>query len=115
MYHNLYYNNGRWFALVDGPMSVPNWRFSRNQEIVTLHVQDVRNFTDSVSHETQANFNLELCQGVHGCGSAGQRGPVHVQDVRNCTESESTEKGSTTPCCERLAPIQCCSVLGPLA
>ncbi|GFH18382.1 uncharacterized protein HaLaN_15177, partial [Haematococcus lacustris] len=37
MYHNLYYSNGRWFALVDGPMAIPTWRFSRNQEVVALH------------------------------------------------------------------------------
>ena len=31
MYSNLYYNRGRWYALVDGPSHVPHWRFSRNQ------------------------------------------------------------------------------------
>lgn len=31
MYTNLYYNNGRWYALVDGTMHIPSWRFSRNQ------------------------------------------------------------------------------------
>ncbi|KAJ9523194.1 hypothetical protein QJQ45_023985 [Haematococcus lacustris] len=61
MYHNLYYNNGgflpmvglphapgRWFALVDGPMAIPTWRFSRNQEVVALHVQDVAAFMQGV-------------------------------------------------------------------
>lgn len=48
MYNNLFYNRGRWYALVDGPDHVPTWRFSRNQEIVTLHVADVWGFLDSV-------------------------------------------------------------------
>jgi len=48
MYTNLYYNNGRWYAIVDGPNHVQHWRFSRNQEIVTLHVQDAWQFVDSV-------------------------------------------------------------------
>lgn len=48
MYTNLFYNRGRWYALVDGPNPVPTWRFSRNQEIVTIHVADVWDFVDSV-------------------------------------------------------------------
>ncbi|MEW5301672.1 MAG: hypothetical protein WDW36_004517 [Sanguina aurantia] len=48
MYTNLYYNNGRWYALVDGTLHIPSWRFSRNQEIVTMHVADVAAFTNSV-------------------------------------------------------------------
>jgi len=48
MYQNLYYNNGRWYALVDGSTYVPVWRFSRNQEVSTIHVKDVRAFTNSV-------------------------------------------------------------------
>lgn len=48
MYNNLYYNNGRWYALVDGATYVPVWRFSRNQEVGTIHVKDARNFTNSV-------------------------------------------------------------------
>lgn len=48
MYTNLYYNQGRWYALVDGGAHVPTWRFSRNQEIVTFHVEDAWDFVDSV-------------------------------------------------------------------
>lgn len=48
MYTNLYYNKGRWYALVDGPNHVPTWRFSRNQEIVTFHVDDAWDFVDSI-------------------------------------------------------------------
>lgn len=48
MYTNLYYNQGRWYALVDGGTHVPTWRFSRNQEIVTFHVEDAWDFVDSV-------------------------------------------------------------------
>ena len=31
IYRNLWYNNGRWYALVDGPKPVDAWHFSRNQ------------------------------------------------------------------------------------
>jgi hypothetical protein len=48
MYRNVWYNNGRWYALVDGPEHVPSWRFSRNQEIVTLHVKNATEFARSV-------------------------------------------------------------------
>ncbi|GAX80047.1 hypothetical protein CEUSTIGMA_g7486.t1 [Chlamydomonas eustigma] len=48
LYHNLYYNRGRWYALVDGPDFISNWRFSRNQEISTIHVEDAWDFVDSV-------------------------------------------------------------------
>jgi hypothetical protein len=48
LYRNLWYNNGRWYALVDGDAHVPSWKFSRNQEIVTLHVDDAATFLDSV-------------------------------------------------------------------
>jgi protein O-GlcNAc transferase len=48
MYTNLYYNNGRWYALVDGSTAVPHFRFSRNQEITTIHVEDSWDFIDSV-------------------------------------------------------------------
>lgn len=33
VYTNMYYNNGRWYALVDGDLYIPSWRFSRNQEV----------------------------------------------------------------------------------
>jgi len=49
MYNNLYYNNGRWYALLDSPEKSSGWRFSRNQQVVTLHVKDVHTFTESVS------------------------------------------------------------------
>lgn len=52
MYRNLYYNRGRWYALVDGPTVIPTWRFSRNQEIVTIHVEDAWDFVDSVRCES---------------------------------------------------------------
>uniref|UniRef100_A0A7S3QL56 Glycosyltransferase 61 catalytic domain-containing protein n=1 Tax=Dunaliella tertiolecta TaxID=3047 RepID=A0A7S3QL56_DUNTE len=50
MYTNLYYNNGRWYALLDSPEQTSGWRFSRNQQVLTLHVNDVRTFTDSVKY-----------------------------------------------------------------
>jgi hypothetical protein len=48
LYRNLWYNNGRWYALVDGDSHVPSWKFSRNQEIVTLHVDNATTFLNSV-------------------------------------------------------------------
>lgn len=42
VYNNLWYNNGRWYAIVDGPDYVPSFRFSRNLEITTLHVEDAK-------------------------------------------------------------------------
>lgn len=50
MYTNLYYNNGRWYALVDGELYIPSWKFSRNQEIVTLHVQNATDFMKPISY-----------------------------------------------------------------
>jgi hypothetical protein len=48
LYRNLWYNNGRWYALVDGPDHVASWKFSRNQEIITLHVDNASAFADAV-------------------------------------------------------------------
>jgi hypothetical protein len=48
LYRNLWYNNGRWYALVVGASHVPSWKFSRNQEIVTLHVDNATTFLNSV-------------------------------------------------------------------
>eukprot|EP00878_Enallax_costatus_P029496 GHUV01031987.1.p1 GENE.GHUV01031987.1~~GHUV01031987.1.p1 ORF type:complete len:403 (+),score=78.28 GHUV01031987.1:1173-2381(+) len=41
-YHNLWYNNGRWYALVDSGRQVASWKFSKNQEITTLHIHDAQ-------------------------------------------------------------------------
>lgn len=41
-YRNLWYNNGRWYALVDSGRVVPGWRFSKNHEVTPLHVADAR-------------------------------------------------------------------------
>ncbi|GBF94574.1 hypothetical protein Rsub_06689 [Raphidocelis subcapitata] len=49
VYRNLWYNNGRWYALVDGPKHVAAWRFSRNQEISPLHVESARAFANAVA------------------------------------------------------------------
>jgi protein O-GlcNAc transferase len=49
LYTNLWYNHGRWYVLVDGNKTVPSWRFSRNQELTTLHVHNASAFADSVS------------------------------------------------------------------
>ncbi len=34
---------------MDGDTHIPHWRFSRNQEIVTIHVEDAREFINSVN------------------------------------------------------------------
>lgn len=49
MYKNFYYNNGKWYVVVDGNTPIPVWRFSRNQEVIPIHYQDAREFTKSVS------------------------------------------------------------------
>ncbi|PNW72188.1 hypothetical protein CHLRE_16g678600v5 [Chlamydomonas reinhardtii] len=51
VYTNMYYNNGRWYALVDGELYIPSWRFSRNQEVVPFHVLDAKEFIDSVKYQ----------------------------------------------------------------
>ncbi|GLI68019.1 hypothetical protein VaNZ11_012320 [Volvox africanus] len=48
VYTNMYYNSGRWYALVDGELFIPSWRFSRNQEVVPFHVLNATEFIDSV-------------------------------------------------------------------
>lgn len=47
-YHNLWYNNGRWYALVDSNRQVPSWKFSKNQEITTLHISDAKKWISTV-------------------------------------------------------------------
>jgi protein O-GlcNAc transferase len=47
-YRNLWYNNGRWYALVDGQRQVSSWKFSKNQEITALHVLDAREWVKTV-------------------------------------------------------------------
>lgn len=49
VYTNMYYNNGRWYALVDGDLYIPSWRFSRNQEVVPLHVHNATDFVNAVN------------------------------------------------------------------
>jgi protein O-GlcNAc transferase len=46
-YRNLWYNNGRWYALVDGPRQVSSWKFSKNQEITALHVLDAKKWVNT--------------------------------------------------------------------
>ncbi|KAI8470588.1 MAG: hypothetical protein J3K34DRAFT_385246 [Monoraphidium minutum] len=58
VYKNLWYNAGRWYALVDGPKHVASWRFSRNQEISALHVKDAAAFAASVDWRLQAGDTL---------------------------------------------------------
>jgi protein O-GlcNAc transferase len=58
VYTNLWYNNGRWYALVDGPKTVNSWRFSRNQEITTLHVSDAAAFAETVDWQLVAGDTM---------------------------------------------------------
>eukprot|EP00798_Chlamydomonas_sp_ICE-L_P009430 gene9430-4060_t len=48
IFDNLYYNNGKWYAIVDGDNHVGTWRLSRNQEIITVHVISSQAFVDSI-------------------------------------------------------------------
>ncbi|KAF8072370.1 ALDH10A8 [Scenedesmus sp. PABB004] len=45
---NLWYNAGRWYALVEGDRAVAPWRFSKNQEVAPLHVADAGAWAASV-------------------------------------------------------------------
>lgn len=48
MYEKLWYNNGRWYLLVDGPTAVDSWKMTRNQDLNVLHVNDAKAFADGV-------------------------------------------------------------------
>lgn len=47
-YTNLWYNAGRWHALVDGGRTVRPWRLSRNHEVTPLHVASAESWTRGV-------------------------------------------------------------------
>uniref|UniRef100_A0A1D1ZZ55 Glycosyltransferase 61 catalytic domain-containing protein n=1 Tax=Auxenochlorella protothecoides TaxID=3075 RepID=A0A1D1ZZ55_AUXPR len=47
-YQNLWYNNGRFYILVDGPNTVDPWKMSKNHHLQTLHVLDALAFVQSV-------------------------------------------------------------------
>lgn len=49
MYENLWFNNGRFYLLVDGPEAVGGWKMSRNQELHPLHVDNATSWAESVS------------------------------------------------------------------
>ncbi|KAL0050159.1 hypothetical protein WJX82_005404 [Trebouxia sp. C0006] len=40
IYRNLWYNNGRFYLLVDGPAAVAPWKMTRNQDLNVVHVDD---------------------------------------------------------------------------
>lgn len=44
IYDKLWYNNGRWYLLVDGPKPVDSWKMTRNQELNVLHVKSAKDF-----------------------------------------------------------------------
>ncbi len=45
---------------MDGATAVPGWRLSRNQEVVTLHVRDARDWADGVSARSLRGDTLLL-------------------------------------------------------
>lgn len=45
---NIWYNNGKWYVLVDGPEYVKSIKISRNHQLVALHVKNASMFAASV-------------------------------------------------------------------
>ncbi|KAK9828787.1 hypothetical protein WJX72_002076 [[Myrmecia] bisecta] len=52
IYENLWYNNGRFYLLVDGPDTVTAWKMTRNQDLNVIHVNDAATFVKSVDFRT---------------------------------------------------------------
>lgn len=50
IYENLWFNNGRFYLLVDGPNTVDPWEMTRNQHLQVLHVDSVPEFVRSTRH-----------------------------------------------------------------
>ncbi|EFN54929.1 expressed protein [Chlorella variabilis] len=49
-YDNLWFNNGRFYLLVDGEAGVEPWKLTRNQELNIMHVANASHFLASTSH-----------------------------------------------------------------
>ncbi|PRW56929.1 glycosyltransferase family 61 [Chlorella sorokiniana] len=50
LYENLWFNNGRFYLLVDGEEGIEPWKLTRNQELNIMHVNDARQFVASTPH-----------------------------------------------------------------
>ncbi|KAK9836079.1 hypothetical protein WJX84_007267 [Apatococcus fuscideae] len=50
IYDKLWYNNGRYYLLVDGAKPVVGWKLTRNQDLHVVHVDDAQAFVDSINH-----------------------------------------------------------------
>lgn len=48
--NNLWYNNGKWYAIVEGDNHVSNIKMSRNQEIICLHVKNATEWLANTEH-----------------------------------------------------------------
>eukprot|EP00775_Hariotina_reticulata_P006840 gene6840-7058_t len=64
IYRNLWYNRGRWYALVDSSRQVAAWKFSKNQEINTLHVKDARRWAEHTNWRVGIDFKRPCDQMV---------------------------------------------------
>ncbi|EIE21972.1 hypothetical protein COCSUDRAFT_66769 [Coccomyxa subellipsoidea C-169] len=58
VYQNLWYNNGRFFLLVDGPDAVTGWKMTRNQDLNILHVDNATAFVDNLQWRMVTNDTL---------------------------------------------------------
>ncbi|KAL4853094.1 hypothetical protein ACK3TF_005878 [Chlorella vulgaris] len=50
IYDNLWFNNGRFYLLVDGDTGVEPWKLTRNQELNIMHVSNASAFLASTNH-----------------------------------------------------------------
>ncbi|CAL8471513.1 g11055 [Coccomyxa elongata] len=58
IYENLWYNNGRFYLLVDGPHPVTGWKMTRNQDLNVLHVDNATAFVDNLKWRVVSNDTL---------------------------------------------------------
>ncbi|PSC72084.1 EGF domain-specific O-linked N-acetylglucosamine transferase [Micractinium conductrix] len=58
IYDNLWYNNGRWYLLVDGDVGVEPWKLTRNVELNIHHVTNATDFLASTKHTLVAGDTL---------------------------------------------------------
>eukprot|EP00892_Ulva_mutabilis_P005351 jgi/Ulvmu1/3188/UM015_0229.1 len=47
---NLWYNNGRWYAIVEGETFINTIKISRNQQVTTVHVKNATAWFENVKH-----------------------------------------------------------------
>ncbi|KAL4450135.1 hypothetical protein ABPG77_010804 [Micractinium sp. CCAP 211/92] len=58
IYDNLWFNNGRFYLLVDGETGVEPWKLTRNMELNIMHVANASDFLASTQHALVAGDTL---------------------------------------------------------